>query len=487
MSQTSSPPSVAVVSVTYNRCEPLLILLRQLQTLDFNPDFLDIFLVDNASSDNTVARVREEFPYVHLVLSEKNTGVSTGFNRSIQACLESGRPYKYLWLLDSDAEVEPSTLSCMLDAMEADDSLGVVGSTVYDPVERDRLVTAGLRIDWSVCDIPLFVPDKENRSALLDVDLVPACSMLTRATLYSRVGLWDAIFPLYWGDTDWCARVLQNGSRVCCDVRSRVWHRDWSSVIRGFGASVFIRDHVRGGLLFYLRHNPLQSLRGIRHFIIKTHLKAALERLTLRMGYRRAYLAAIEDVLAGRSDKQITLPNTEPPLQNFAQLSAELSQFVTVSHPRILLNQISDQNQKQHIKAVMAEHFENIDWLEIAPDQSGGKWAEYRAFKPGQLLTHIGRVLGGMHNIDINISSISRPLLYNLFTGRYVMLIDATDKGIIERNTTWSGLLDVLKTVFQGFKSAYADLPRSLRSSLTLKQALTDSDVFKNKQDSTNV
>jgi|APLak6261659120_1056016.scaffolds.fasta_scaffold00064_7 GT2 family glycosyltransferase len=480
-------PSVAIVSVTHNRCEPLLVLLRQVQALDYDPGCLDIFLVDNASTDNTVARIRQEFPHVQLVLSKENTGVSSGFNRSIQACLASGREYKYLWLLDSDAEVEPSTLRCMVEAMEADASLGVVGSAVYDPVERARLVTAGLRVDWSVCDIPLLVPDEESRSALVDVDLIPACSMLTRATLYQRIGLWDARFPLYWGDTDWCARVLHDGSRVCCDVRSRVWHRDWSYVIRGFGASVFIRDHIRGGLLFYLRHNPLHSLHSIRRFIIKTHFKAALERLTLRQGFRRAYLAAIEDVLVGRFDKQITLPEGEPPLQSLDRIGAELRRIVTERRPRILLNQIADEDQKWRIKSVMSGYFDTIDWFEIAPDQSGGKWAEYRVFKPGQLLAHAGRVLNGMHTININICSVSRPLLYNLFVGRYVVLIDAADNGIIEHNAPWSGILDVLWTVLQGFKSAYSDLPRSLRSSSSLTEALAGGDVFKNNQDSANV
>jgi hypothetical protein len=355
----------------------------------------------------------------------------------------------------------------MVEAMEADDSLGVVGSSVYDPIERGHLVTAGLRIDWPQGDIPLLVPDETARAALLDVDLVPACSMLTRASLYPRVGYWDTRFPLYWGDTDWCARVLRDGNRVCCDVSSRVWHRDWSNVIRGFGAPVFIRDHIRGGLLFYLRHDP-------QHWV-----RAALECLTLRQGYRRAYLGAVDDLLAGRFERRITQPEGEPPLQNLERLGIELSRVTARRRrPRILLNQLTDEAQKQRIKNTLARHFDAIEWLEIAPDPAG-EWAEYRAFKPAHIIAHLGRMLAGMRDIDINICSVSRPLLYNAMTGRHVVLLDGADNGVVEPNSLWSGVIKAASIALRGVKSAYADLPRALRACPGLSEAIAGGDVQK--------
>jgi hypothetical protein len=168
-------------------------------------------------------------------------------------------------------------------------------------------------------------------------------------------------------------------------------------------------------------------------------------------------------------------------LQSLDQIGSELSQILTERRPKILLNQISDENQKFHIKAVMDRYFDNIEWLEIPPTLSGGEWAEYRSFKPKQLLTYAHRVLGGMHSIDINVCNVSCPVLYNMFAGRFVVLIDNTDNGIIERNAPWSGMLDVLVIVFQGFKRAYSDLPHSLRSLPSLNDALLGGGFFKKK------
>ncbi len=480
MAHVDKLPAVAVVSVTYNRCEPLLVLLRQLRELDFEANGLDVYLVDNASTDDTVARVCAEFPHVQLVLNHDNAGVAAGFNRSIRTALAAAREYKYLWLLDSDAEVEPATLRSLVTAMEGDADLGVVGSSVYDPNARSRLVTAGLRVDWSKGDIPLLVPDGASSGALLDVDLVPACSMLTRAAIYPKVGFWDTRFPLYWGDTDWCARVLAAGARVCCAVSSRVWHRDWSNVIRGFGATIFIRDHVRGGLLFYLRHDPRQSLGSARRLLWKTYLRAALESLTLRRGFRRAYLAAVHDILSGHFEGRISGPDNEPPLQNIELIAAELARILGGRRPRILLNQLPDQSQRQRIRATVERHCGGVDWLEIEPViDSSGDWSEYRAFKPAQVLAHIGRMWRGMRNIDVNFSSISRPLLYNVFAGRHAVLLDSADYGVIEQNSVMASLYEAASTIFSGLKAAYSSLPHARRSSDGLRAAIAGGDVRK--------
>jgi len=84
-------PAVAVVSVTRNRCEPLLRVLSQLRELDYPKGMLDIFLVDSASVDDTVERVQQEFPEVHLTESRDNLGIAAGFNMVIKLALSTER------------------------------------------------------------------------------------------------------------------------------------------------------------------------------------------------------------------------------------------------------------------------------------------------------------------------------------------------------------------------------------------------------------
>lgn len=467
-------PSVAVVSVTYNRFEPLVILFDQLAALNYDSSCLDIFLVDNASTDDTVARVRERFPAIHIIENSENSGVSAGFNMSIEAALNADRGYQYLWLLDSDAEVEADTLKTMIDAMEEDATVGVSGSVVYDPKQRDQLVTAGLRVDWQKGDIPLFVPPADDQSKLLDVDLIPACSMLTRASIYQGVGLWDNRFPLYWGDTDWCTRVLRHGYRVCCVPASRAWHRDWSNVVRGLGADSFIRDHLRGALLYFLRHDPLGNYPGARHLMLKIYVKAGLERLTGRVGYADAYLDAGRDILEGRFDHSFSAPSTQGDSSDISMLAAELAQCVS-SRPKILLNQLVDDQRRRDIKAALAPHFESIDWREIESEEpAGAQWSEYRMFKPGQLLRHFGRLLSGFGRADVNVCDISTPLLYGFCAGRYMLVLDGQNRGLITRVSVLTSLGAAIRDLCAGLKAVYFDLPRALKDNPQLRSALDD-------------
>lgn len=472
-------PLVAVVSVTYNRYEPLLVLFGQLRELDYDLDQLDIFLVDNASTDDTVEQVRSRFPEVNIIEHHENSGVAAGFNMSIQAALAAPRPYKYLWLLDSDAEVEPATLKIMIDAMQQDAAIAVAGSSVYDPNQRERLVTSGLRVDWKRGDIPLFIPTPEERGPVLDVDLIPACSMLTRAAVYPDVGLWDTRFPLYWGDTDWCTRVQRAGWRVCCTTASRVWHRDWSTVARGFGADVFIRDHLRGALLYFIRHDPDGRLRGARFLMFKMYVKSGIEHLAMRDGYARAYRDASGELLEGRFDRSFQAPTTQTASRPLGELAAELARILP-DQPRILLNRIRDPVQRHAIKAALEPHLERAQWLELADDNATGKeWVEYRTFKPREVWQHLLRMLSGLGRPDLAVCDISTPFMYNFLAGRHVLLLDAHGRGVIERASVTGRIFGMLGAVLAGLKATAFDLPRQLRKGVALRAAVAGADLGK--------
>jgi hypothetical protein len=470
---TKPTATVAVASVTYNRCGPLLRLLSQLRELDYPRELLSVFLVDNASTDDTATRVRAEFPEVQLVVNPVNTGVSGGFNRSVQEALAAARRHKYVWLLDSDAEVEPETLSPLVAALEQDERIGVAGSTVYDPRNRKRLVTAGLRVDWKRGDIPLFVPDNgAGDDVLLDVDLIPACSLLTRSDICRRLGPWDARFPLYWGDTDWCARVLRDGHRVCCHRKSRVWHRDWASVQRGFGAPDFIRDHLRGALLFHLRYSPKGASGGVRHLLLRSYLNAALEHLTLRHDFSRAYIEAVDDVLRGSfldRDFARTEQSLRPALETLIDsLAPRLG-----SRPRVLLNQMGDQALVSRVRDAFERRLGVIRWEEIPRKEPSRKgWSEYRCLRPELVPEVMRRLPAALLRPDVNVCDVSNPLLYNFVAARYAILLDASGRGRVEEGRITRGIADLLKTGLRGLKATYFDVPRALRRCAALREAV---------------
>jgi len=470
---SSHLPAVAVVSVTRNRCEPLLRVLSQLRDLDYPKKMLDIFLVDSASVDGTVQRVRQEFPEVHLTESRDNLGIAAGFNMGIKHALNAKRQYKYIWLLDSDAEVENQTLMPLVETAEKEPSIAVVGSAVYEPNKRDKLVTAGLNIDWKTANVAFHIPSDNKIDGVYDVGLIPACSSLTRTDLYRKVGLWDERFWLYWGDTEWCTRVLRKGYRVCCIIKSRVWHRNWAHIKPDFHFPFALHDRVRSALLFNLIYNPRHSLTGIRHLILKSYLKGAFENFTLRPNFTRAYNEGVQDFLKGdfsKKDFSSWSKDIEP--RGIDQICRRLSERLP-KNPRVILNMISDEHQKAKIKRTFQQYFQEIRWEEIhvRTDRDNMNVSahilEYLYFHLPQLRL---RLLTIFNRRDLIISSINVPCLYNLAAARHTMLIDPSGQGYLCKNRAIYGLIKCFTTIIKGLKVIYMDLPRALKKCHLLKE-----------------
>lgn len=467
-------PRVAIVSVTYNRCEPLLFLLAGLRELDYPRDRFDIYLADNASSDATVRRVRQEFPEVHLIANSENLGTSAGFNIGMREALGAATDYEFIWLLDSDAEVEAATLKPMVDAMAGDASIGIVGSTVYDPQNRERVVATGLHVDWKHGGVSLVKSTAANAAEVNSVDLVAACSLLIRTDICREFGLWDERFWIYWGDTDWCQRVIRAGFRVCGHFRSRVWHRDWANTQKNFNAPTVIYDDLRGGLLFNLRHNPRHSLSGSRHLVLKSCLKAAMEQLTMRGFFARAYDEAVQDLLQGDFRRRgLNDIDDWPPVRGLAEVCEQLRALLP-GQPAVLLNQLGRPQSADEVRRQFEAVFEQPRWHEVDPDARAARsdfTTDYSYFA-GEIFELVKYLLRPRH--DVVVGEIGKPHLYTLAAARYTVLIDDAGNALLQRNRVWRGLGNALKILFRGLGYAYIRLPRAYRGNSKLRQAISN-------------
>ncbi|MDM7989806.1 glycosyltransferase family 2 protein [Arthrobacter sp. zg-Y877] len=122
--------SVAAVVVSYNRVDLLRKCLSALENQDRRPD--EIILVDNGSTDGSVAMVRREFPGVTVFETGANLGGAGGFAWGIERALAAG--HDAAWLMDDDAEPLAGSLRPLVEAMEnAPVRPGFVTSLVVNP------------------------------------------------------------------------------------------------------------------------------------------------------------------------------------------------------------------------------------------------------------------------------------------------------------------------------------------------------------------
>jgi len=217
-------PRVAIVVLTYNGIHDTLACLQSLDRLAYPVECYDVVVVDNASHDDTPARVRAAFPRTIVIENPANLGFAAGNNVGLRYAQAHG--YDYVLLLNNDTEVAPDMLDHLVNAAETDRRIAAVGPIIYYHAAPRRVWSAGGSIDWQhgICrmageeeDCGQYVPRT--------VDFITGCTMLIRVAALQRIGLFDERFFMYFEETEWCVRARRAGYSCFFTPAAKVWHK----------------------------------------------------------------------------------------------------------------------------------------------------------------------------------------------------------------------------------------------------------------------
>lgn len=244
-------PPVHIIIVNWNGWRDTLDCLASLEELDY-PNY-EIVVVDNGSTDESVARIEEAFPSVTLLQTGKNLGFAGGSNAGIKYALE--RRADYVWLLNNDTTVAPNALGAMIAVASREPGVGAVGSVLYWAGERDRVQAyGGGWIGLSVGMSRQFItPVTDDRLSYLT-----GASLLLRRDTLEKVGLLDESFFMYWEDSDYAFRIRGTGLGLAVARESRVWHKE--SAALGAKRSILDGYFNASAVRFFKKHSPLPIL-----------------------------------------------------------------------------------------------------------------------------------------------------------------------------------------------------------------------------------
>jgi N-acetylglucosaminyl-diphospho-decaprenol L-rhamnosyltransferase len=221
--------SLSAVIVSYNSAAYLPDCLRSLRSEGVG----SVIVVDNASSDGSVAVVVSEDPAVDVVQTGANLGFGSAANRGVAATAG-----EYVLIMNPDTVVEPGTVKALSDALDRDPGLAVVGprienvdSTLYPSVRRfpDLTVAFGhafLGLVWPRNPFTrrYRMLDWDHDRPAPDVDWVGGACILARRSAFDMVGGFDEAYFMYVEDVDLCWRLGQAGWRVGYEPAGRVVH-----------------------------------------------------------------------------------------------------------------------------------------------------------------------------------------------------------------------------------------------------------------------
>jgi len=251
MNKTNNP-LVAIILVNWNGKDVTLDCLESLKKVDYHP--FKVYVVDNASSDGSIKEISEKHPWVKIVKSDRNRLFAGGNNFGWQYAKKDNP--KYVLFLNNDTEVAPDFLNHLVNTIQSDSSIGMVGPKIYHYDKPDLIWSAGGYINFfkgKTAHYGLRQIDHGQWDSGREVDYLTGCAQLIRADLFEKLAGYDESYYMYAEDTDLCVRLQLLGFKIIYESKSKLWHKVSSS--SGGGMTLYkVRNKIRSNFLFFRRY-----------------------------------------------------------------------------------------------------------------------------------------------------------------------------------------------------------------------------------------
>jgi GT2 family glycosyltransferase len=256
-------PRVSCVILNWNGWKDTLECLASLAVQDY-PN-LEILVVDNGSTNDSVERIRTSFPGVRLVETHENLGYSKGCNVGLREALKA-KEVKYLWLLNNDTVCPPDTVSKLVRCAEANPDAGLVGTVLYfahDPA-KVQAWGGGTINPLIAYSRHFFEPTEFGRNSYLTF-----ASVLARRKTLEEIGLlYEGAF-MYCEDSEFCLRMQETRWKIVVAEDTAVLHKEGGS--SGNKETFFMSKTLTfAGLLLIRRHSRLAFVGIPAYLLLRT-------------------------------------------------------------------------------------------------------------------------------------------------------------------------------------------------------------------------
>jgi hypothetical protein len=290
---------VTVTIVNWNRADLLEHCLQSVLGSGGSLE-IEVIVIDNASTDNTLIMVREQFPSVRLIANTENVGFGRAHNQALAEA--NGR---YLLILNNDAAVFPDTIAALAQFMDDHPRAGICTCPARSREQRALMTGGGVKyfpsvVQNAIAGLIELVKPPFGCADLLATKLIKKvngqCSpieerqvawaggalLLVRRAMLDQVGHFDARFFMYFEETDLCLRAQKSGWTV--------WQTSGTCYLHEGGMSTALRTDretiwtASGRAYFQKNKGSLHAaLWNMQNYLIRRLLLGARRKLARRV------------------------------------------------------------------------------------------------------------------------------------------------------------------------------------------------------------
>jgi len=221
-----------------------------------------VFVADNASTDNSVAFVKDNFPTVKTIVNASNGGYAKGYNDALKQI-----DAEYFVLINSDIEVTDGWLTPIITLMDADKQIAACQPKMLDYNNKTKFEYAGAsggfidNLGYPFCRGRIFNDLEEDQGQYNDaveVFWATGACLFVRAEYFNAIGGLDEDFFAHQEEIDLCWRLKNKGYKIMAEPKSVVYHVGGGTLNAGSPFKTHL--NFRNNLFMLFKNFPASSL-----------------------------------------------------------------------------------------------------------------------------------------------------------------------------------------------------------------------------------
>ena len=239
-------PFVSIVMANYNGIQHLKDCMESFENLDYPKDKLEVIMVDNCSTDESISFIQKNFPETIILKNDVNNYV-----RANNLGIKSAKG-EFVAFINNDVQLDKRWLGELANAMLANTRAGIVGGKILFKDHRIQSTGHEELPDYYWGDRGFQFDDKGQFENIEEVVSLCGAACLVRKKCFDEVGLFDEDFIMYLEDVDMCLRCAKKGWKILY-IPSAIAHH----YFRGTSNAGLVRYFSERNRLFVLaKHFP---------------------------------------------------------------------------------------------------------------------------------------------------------------------------------------------------------------------------------------
>lgn len=220
-----------------------------------------VYVIDNASTDDSIAFLQQHFPQVHIIKNKKNNGFAGGYNEGLQSIHE-----EIYCLLNSDVEVTENWLQPIKYLFRKDKNIAAIQPKILSYDQKNYFEFAGAggglidHLGYPYCRGRIFDDVEQDQGQYndeTDIFWASGCCLFIRKEDFWAMNGFDERFFAHQEEIDLCWRLINSGKKIYYCGKSTVYHVGGGTLNKQNPKKTFL--NIRNNLSMLLKNMPWEQ------------------------------------------------------------------------------------------------------------------------------------------------------------------------------------------------------------------------------------